>query len=124
MPTHKLSLFVMICFSLLPSLSQAEFLTANVVTNHQHIKVVRNYSSILKTGIIATPLCYTCEASDLTLTLKSTLLVHGVKAELEDLLTTSLKHKESYIRIQYYKQDMTINYIEWGQDPKEVGAPL
>lgn len=120
---HKLSLIFMICIGLIPSTSQAKLLTSNLITNYQHIQVVRNYSNQFKKGIISTALCHECEKSELILTPSSTLLVHGTQGALEELLSVSIKYKENYIRIQYYEHDMTINYIEWGQDPKEVGAP-
>jgi hypothetical protein len=104
-------------------MSQAKLLTSNLVTNYQHIQIVRNYSSLLKKGVIATALCHECEKSELNLIPSSTLLVHGTEVTLEELLAVSIKYKEDYIRIQYYEHNMTINYIEWGQNPKEVGAP-
>ncbi len=105
-------LFVFILF--LPVLAHSKSLTANLLTSDKQIKVVRSYT-VDKSGIIKTPLCYRCEPSELIINSNTQLLVEGKATQIEDLLKLTLVNKSNNIRIQYYKNDMTVNYILWGE---------
>lgn len=114
----------MLCMLGLPILSQAKQITYNLLTDSSNIKVIKNYSTVLKSGKIKAALCLDCEPQEFQLNEQSRLLLHGKRVPLEQLLKASLQYKEKDIRIQYYQHTMLVNYIEWGQDPREVGAPL
>lgn len=105
----------------LPVLAHSESLTANLLTSDKQVKVVKSFSDN-KNGIIKTPLCYRCEPSELTITQKTQLLVKGKPSPLEDLLKLTLVSRSKNIHIQYYKNDMTVNYILWGES--ELDARL
>lgn len=113
-----------LCVLASPMLSQAKQITYNLLTDSSNIKVIKNYSTVLKSGKIKAALCLDCEPQELQLNEQSRLLLHGKRVPLEQLLKVTLQYREKDIRIQYYQHTMTVNYIEWGQDPREVGAPL
>lgn len=99
---------------LLPTLAHSKSLTANLLTSDKQIKVAKGYSD-KENGIIKTPLCFRCEPSELVITQRTQLLVRGKPSPLEDLLKLTLIHRSKNIHIQYYKNDMTVNYILWGE---------
>ncbi len=107
-----LRLFIFILFT--PVFAHSKSLTANLLTSDKQIKVVRSYSEG-KHGIIKTPLCYRCEPSELIINSKTQLLLKGNSAQLEDILKLTLIEKSKNIRIQYYKNDFSVNYILWGE---------
>lgn len=105
-------LLIIILF--LPVLAHSKSLTANLLTSDKQIKVVKSFSQNTN-GVIKTPLCYRCEPSALIINKKTQLLVKGKTAPLEDILKLTLINHSKNIRIQYYKNDMTVNYILWGE---------
>jgi hypothetical protein len=108
---------------LAPLSSQAKIITRNLLLQAEQIKVDKNYSTVLKSGQLTVRRCPECAPMKLVLKPSSTLIVQGKIIPLQELLKTHLQFSKEEIRIQYYL-DMSINYIEWGQDPKDKGAPL
>lgn len=104
-----------------PVLVHSNSLTANLLTSDKQIKVIKSFSD-KDNGTIKTPLCFRCEPSELVITKKTQLLVKGKPSPLEDLLKLTLIHRSKDIHIQYYKNDMTVNYILWGES--ELDARL
>lgn len=112
-----------LCFLILPLSSQAKIITRNLLLEADQIEVNKNYSTVLKSGQLTVRRCPECAPMELMLKPSSTLIVQGKIIPLQELLKTHIQFSKDTIRIQYYL-DMSINYIEWGQDPKDKGAPL
>jgi hypothetical protein len=108
----RLHIFIFIL--LIPFAAHSKSLTGNLLTSEKQIKVVRSFSESTS-GIIKTPLCYGCESSELIITDDTQLLVKGIPTKLEDLLTLKLSERSKDIKIQYYRHNMTVNYILWGE---------
>jgi hypothetical protein len=89
-------------------------LTANLLTSEKQIKVIRTFNNNAN-GIIKTPLCYQCESSELIITSQTKLFLRGIPVNLEDLLKLTLSERSKNIKIQYYRNNMSVNYILWGE---------
>lgn len=107
---------------LLPLSSHGASLTANLMTNMSKAKIIRPYSKHVN-GILSTPLCVTCQLSQLIINNKTKLIVKGRDIPLEELTLVSIKEKRETIQIQYYKKSMIINYIIWGESEVQKSEP-
>lgn len=99
---------------LVPMSVHSKSLTANLLTSEKQIKIVRSFNNNIN-GIIKTPLCYQCESSELIITSQTKLFLRGLPANLEDLTKLILSEKSKNINIQYYRNNMTVNYILWDE---------
>jgi t-SNARE complex subunit (syntaxin) len=105
---------LLICFLLVPALSQAKQLSQTFDVQYQNFKIIKSYDKFSKKGLISIKSCISCPERKLEIIEKTILAENGIEKPLEELLKIKLSNSAKHILVQANKYTQEIFYIEWG----------